>query len=739
MKIYDSRGSFERIVGAAKMFAKNYRHEYLLLEHFLLAVISEKRFHEILSEISVDVTGLAEDVDRYLAKQKSIVMSPDGDQVVKTSISSDRVCNRAFAQNYFHGGNGQVRLLDLFLSLTHEKQSHACYFLDKWGVNKDKVVEQWDKTSPAKENKVSGAIGEYCTNITELADEGKIDPVIGRQDVIAKMTQILARKNKCNVLLVGDPGTGKSAIAEGLALNICKGDVPEFLKGSTIYSINVGQLLAGAKYRGEFEERLNEILKAASEMEKCILFIDEAHQIHGAGASSNSSVDMGNMIKPYLARGSIKVIAATTHEEYFKNFEKDRALMRRFNKVDVQEPTAEVTKQILHGIKESYEEFHNVVITDDAISAAVDLSIRYQTDKRLPDKAIDLIDSACAMVRANDLDNNVINKLSIQEQICRVIPGMTLENMTQTAEQGDNFLNAKDKVLKVIYNQDEAVNSLFDQILLSRAGLQNPEKPIGSFLLRGPTGTGKTSVSQNLAKETGMHFMRIDMSEYMEKHSVSRLIGAPPGYVGFDDANLSGGILTSEIEKNPYTVLLIDEVEKAHPDIFNILLQVMDYGTLTSSNGKKINFRNVLLLMTTNLGAVANEKPVFGFGSSPRSGEEEIATNEFFSPEFRNRLDGVLTFNKLDKATIIKVAEKFVNELQSRLVEKEMTLEIDQTVWDLLVEKGYNPQMGARPMERAVKDLIAVPLSRKIVYDKLASGSVIKVTCNEEVLEFDIV
>jgi ATP-dependent Clp protease ATP-binding subunit ClpA len=496
MKIYDSKGNFERVMDSAKNFGKQYRHEYYLLEHFLLAIICEKKMNKILDDEGINIKGLVDDIDSYLLKQSSIV-APNTDYTIKPTICTDRICNRAFTQNYFHGGEGRISLLDLFLAITHEKQSHACYFLEKWGVDRKKISEAWEKVSKQtnksgeKSGGGAGAIEEYCTNVTELADQGKIDPVIGRDDIIGTMTQVLARKNKCNVLLVGDPGTGKTAIAEGLALKIVKNEVPDFIKGSTIYSINVGQLLAGAKYRGEFEERLNDILKAASEIEKCILFIDEAHQIHGAGGGANSSVDMGNMIKPYLARGTIKVIAATTYEEYFKHFEKDRALMRRFNKVDVDEPSATVTKQILHELKPSYETFHNVLITDDAINAAVDLSIRYQSDKKLPDKAIDLIDASCAIVRAKDLDDNLISKVRIQEQLCRVIPGMTMENLTQTAEQADNFINAKDHVLAAVYNQDAAINAVFDQILLSRAGLNNPNKPIGSYLFRGPTGTGK--------------------------------------------------------------------------------------------------------------------------------------------------------------------------------------------------------------------------------------------------------
>lgn len=733
-QIYSSNGDVDQVVKIARSYAKSSNHEYFMVEHLLLSLLHEKNFNSTLFELGVEIEGLISDIENFLAQIKSVLKQ---DKEPKKTIGLERVFTRALTQMLF-SSRQTINIIDLYLSISNETNSHAAYFLQKYQVDKEAVVNSWSKQrKPQQKNNAEKALATYCTNMVSLAREKKFDPVIGRDREIDELIQILARKNKCNVLLVGDAGVGKTAIAEGLVQNIVTGNVPDFLKGFIVYSLNVGQLLAGTKYRGEFEERLQEILNAAQELKNIILFIDEAHQMRGAGSGSNSAVDLANMLKPALARGELKVIASTTWEEYTQNFEKDRALMRRFNRLTVDEPNLAVTKQILKGIKTSYEEFHKVVILDSAIEAAVDLSVRFQNDKKLPDKAIDLIDSAAALKRTTDCKQRNVTELEIQHEISR-ITGIPISQMSKQVDTFDVDTVEVD-IKQKVFGQDSAVDQILDRVWVNRAGLKSNNRPVGCFLLLGPTGTGKTELAKAIGSRLGMKFIRFDMSEYAEKHTVSRLIGAPPGYVGYEDANLSGGLLISEVAKHPHSVILFDEIEKAHPEVVQILLQIMDEGFVTGSNGKKADCRQSIVLLTSNLGAADNERNTIGFAGLTRSGEDDKAVSEFFRPEFRNRLDAVIKFNHLDRTTIQKIAAKFMKEVEAQLTERNIKLLISDTVWDFLVEKGYDKAMGARPMARLIHEKIKVPLAKKILFGNINNGVTIKVEVSRDVLELSIV
>ena len=729
---FNSNGDLEKVVKIAKQFAMDNNHQYYTVEHLLISMLHERGFYSILDQLGVDVASLVKDLEDYIFENTPL--TKDSGEPKKTQ-TLERVFNRAFTQVILLGRQ-QINLTDLYLSISKETQSHAAFYLKKYGVDPEKVIEEYHKNRKKNVQVGGNPLDEYCTNLNELVAEGKIEPVIGRSSEIAEMTQILARKNKCNVILVGDPGVGKTAIAEGIAYNIVHNEVPKFLRGHDVYSLNIGSLLAGTKYRGDFEERMQEIMNAATERGNVILFIDEAHQMQGAGAGSQSSVDLGNMIKPSLARGDFKVIASTTWEEYAKHFEKDRALMRRFNKVNVGEPSIADCITILSGIKPNYETFHNVKITDGAITEAVMLSHRYQADKKLPDKAIDLIDSASALRRTQSRGSRTIDVAQIRRELSRItgIPEVQLgaENTQKIMPHLDKDIKAK------VYNQDAAVDAVLDRVWVSQAGMKAENKPVGSFLFLGPTGTGKTELAKQLADKLNMKLLRFDMSEYQEKHSISRLIGAPPGYVGYEDANLAGGLLISEVAKNPHCIILFDEIEKAHPDVAQVLLQVMDEGFITGTNGKRADCRNALLLMTSNLGAADSERLVIGFGSQDRSDAVDSAVKEHFRPEFRNRVDAIVTFNKLDNKTIRKIAEKFIAELEAQISGKNITLDVTDAAYDWLVKKGYNPQLGARPMNRTIHEFIKVPLAKKILFDKSQNSVIIKVDANDNGIELEV-
>lgn len=715
----------ETVIQSATDNAARKNHEYVTLEHLLFAMVDNATFGTMLSNFGADVDGLKDDIDDYL-NQQTYLVSTGYDIVPKKTHSLERVFNRAFTQVLF-SGRQHMQLIDLFLSIMAEEKSHARHFLNKYGLDRGRLVEYWNEhyVDPRGKKKTKSAVDaileEYCDNLNELAEAGEIDPVIGRMDEIAEITHVLAKRNKSNVLMVGDPGVGKTAIAEGLALNIVNGDVPEYLQEFTVYNLDIGSLLAGSKYRGEFEEKLKDVIRALNAKGKAILFIDEAHQMRGAGGGGQSSVDFANMIKPALTRGKIKVIASTTWEEYTQSFEKDRALMRRFYRLAVEEPSPDVAKQILRGLREHFEEFHGGDISDEAMDAAVDLSVRYQTDKKLPDKAIDLIDTAAAKLKISN-PSFVVRKSHIIDALSKFtkIPVNQLDS-----DRVKNLESLEPNMRARLFGQEQAITEVLDKIYVSRAGLKSLNKPVGSFLFLGPTGTGKSECAKLLAENLGMKLLRYDMGEYQEKHSVAKFIGAPPGYVGYDDGNLGGGLLISDVEKNPNCVLLFDEIEKAHPDVSNVLLSLMDEGVVTSSNGKKADCRNSIVIMTSNLGAAENETNSIGFATKlEKTGEDDRAVKEFFKPEFRNRLDGIVKFNKLGQDSIRQIVGKFVQEINDLLSDKKITLKLDTTAVDYIIAQGYDSKMGARPLSRKINELIKVPLSKKILFENLANCTV---------------
>jgi len=740
-----SNPEIEEIIAKATIIAKEYNHQYVTLEHLLVALVEIKSFNKLLADYGIEVEDLLRDLYDYLGQQDSLVDLSSTDITPQRTHALERVFNRAFTQVLF-SAREMIEPIDLYISISQETNSHAAYYLLKWGMNRKDFVafyaQEYGKNTPKKETKVKEnsadrILAEYCTNLNKQVAEGKIDPVIGREYELEEIAQVLARRHKSNVLMIGDPGVGKTAIAEGLAYKIVNEQVPNYLKEYVVYNLEIGSLLAGSKYRGEFEEKLKDVLAALNEKGKTILFIDEAHQMQGAGAGGSSSVDFANMIKPALAKGGIKVIASTTYEEYTQSFEKDRALMRRFYKLNIDEPSAEVAKEILRGLKEHFERFHMGAIRDEAIEAAVDLSVRYQTDKRLPDKAIDLIDMTCAKLKIKNADFEV-TKTDIIETLSKAtkIPKDSLLN----EKASDNLVNLETTIKDRLYGQDTAVDQVLEKIYVAKAGMKALNKPVGNFLFLGPTGTGKTELCKLLSESLSMKLIRFDMSEYQEKHSMAKLIGAPPGYVGYEDGNLGGGLLISEIERNPHAIILLDEIEKAHPDISNLLLQIMDEGTITGSNGKKADARHCILILTSNLGAADAEKNAIGFGrDQQKTGTDDEAAKRFFKPEFRNRLDAVVKFNKLDKLSMKKIVVKFLNELNDLLAEKSIKVRTSETLVDHLVEVGFDPAMGARPLARKINELIKVPLSKKILFDNVESGSIVTVNYNNDKVEFVVV
>jgi len=724
----------DHIVAEATQLAKDLSHEYVTLEHVFLSMIRFDPFKELLTEFGADTDGLDAELESYLLQATNLIVN---DIEPKKTHTLERVFNRAFTQVLF-SARKHIELMDLFLSIHAENNSYAHYFMVKYGLDRAKLVELYNKTYKSESSKTLAnsdradkVLEHYCDNLNTAAKEGKIDPVIGRTQETAEIIEILARRNKSNVLMVGDPGVGKTAIAEGLALSIVTKTVPQYLQGYTVYNLDIGSLLAGSKYRGDFEEKIQEIISALNTKGNAILFIDEAHQMRGAGSGSQSSVDFSNMIKPALSKGKIKVIASTTWEEYTQSFEKDRALMRRFQRVTIDEPDAETTKEILHGLRFNFERFHGGTILDEAIDAAVELSIRYQTDKKLPDKAIDLIDACCAKHKIKSITWSV-TRSDIISTISRItkIPVDQIGTLNTKSINGIDSLEThiKDK----LYGQDSAVETVLEKIYVSKAGLKSLNKPIGNFLFLGPTGTGKTELAKLLSENLGMKLLRYDMSEYQERHTVAKLIGAPPGYVGYDDGNLGGGLLISDIEKNPNCIILMDEIEKAHPDVSNILLQMMDEGSVTSSNGKKADCRNAIIILTSNLGAADNEKNTIGFTQSlEKTGEDDRAVKDFFKPEFRNRLDGVVKFAKLDQLSMRKIVNKFINELNELLLEKQLRVRLTEKAVDELITNGFDSKMGARPLQRKINDLIKVPLSKKILFENVLPGTTVIVDfCN---------
>jgi ATP-dependent Clp protease ATP-binding subunit ClpA len=723
----------EQIVDSAVKLARDRRHEYVLTEHVLLSLIRHDPFKKLLEKFRVDLVRMDQELDAYLDSLVALVTTKDV-QPKKTN-ALERVFNRALTQVLFTGRRS-ISTLDLYLAMMSENNSHAHYFLLKYGIKKTEFAEFYQanyKQSDVRltDQQASEILDEHCVNLTDLAREDRLEPMIGRGQELDDIIQVLARRFKANVLMVGDPGVGKTAIVEGLAQEMVAGRVPEFLKGHELYSLEVGSLLAGSKYRGEFEEKFKAVITALETKKNCVLFIDEAHTMKGAGASSQSTLDMANMIKPAITKGVLKVVASTTWEEYYESFEKDRALMRRFHRVGIDEPNAETTEQILIGLSPRLETFHNVLIDTVAITAAVELSGRYIHDRKNPDKSIDLVDGACARERVKDLGMVTITKEMIMAQLSRVtdVPVDRLEN-----ERSAKIVELESNIKQQLYGQNEAVDRVLERVYINFSGIGNNKRPIASFLFLGPTGTGKTELAKLLSQHLDMKLLKYDMSEYQERHTVSGLIGAPPGYVGFEDGNLGGGKLISDISKHPFSILLFDEIEKAHPDVINIMLQMLDEARITSSAGKTVDLKNCIIIMTSNLGARDNENNNIGFGQAlERTGSEERAMKDFFKPELRNRIDCVCRFNKLDTLAVKKVVVKFVDELKDSLLNRNIRLTLSEAVIDLLAEKGYDNKMGARPLGRKIDELIRVPLSKRILFDRLENCNITAVIVDDRI------
>jgi len=739
--------SLEQALHRAIKLASDRHHEYATPEHLLLALMDDTDAAQVMKACNVDTDALRKTVQKYVDEELMTLVIEDGEDA-KPTTGFQRVVQRAVL-HVQNSGREEVTGANVLVALFTERESHAVYFLQEQnmtrldavsymshgiakrpGMSQQKAArgtEDEGEDGEPKNKQGTEALEAYCVNLNEKAKQGRVDPLIGRLAEVDRTIQILCRRQKNNPLFVGDPGVGKTAIAEGLARKIIKNEVPEVLRGNTIYALDMGALIAGTRYRGDFEERLKSVVKELEGLKGAILFIDEIHTVIGAGATSGGAMDASNLLKPALQAGTLRCIGSTTYKEYRQYFEKDRALVRRFQKIDVVEPTIPDTIKIMMGIKPYYEEFHKVRYTIDAIKAAVDLSAKYINDRKLPDKAIDVIDEvgASQMLLPESRRKKVIGVKEVEDVIAtmaRIPPKTVSKDDTEALRTLEEDLKA------AVFGQEKALHALASAIKLARAGLRSPEKPIGSYLFSGPTGVGKTEAAKQLAKTLGVELLRFDMSEYMERHTVSRLIGAPPGYVGFDQ----GGLLTDGVDQHPHCVLLLDEVEKAHPDLFNILLQVMDHGKLTDHNGKKIDFRNVVLIMTTNAGASDAAKDAIGFGRGKREGEDEEAIKKLFTPEFRNRLDATITFSALGRDTIDRVVEKFVLELEAQLTDRDVTFDLTPEATRWLGEKGYDDAFGARPLARVIQENLKKPLADEILFGKLKDGGTVRVLLDRE-------
>jgi len=752
--------NLEQTLHRSLSLASERRHEYATLEHLLLGLCDDTDAATVLRACGVDLDKLRSDLSEFLDKDLAgLATDRAGDP--KPTAGFQRVVQRA-AIHVQSSGRDEVTGANVLVALFSERESHAVYFLQLQDMTRLDAVnfiahgiakapgrstqrpvqgsgpqaehhpEQEREEKPNRRNQ--DALSNYCVNLNKKAMAGKIDPLIGREPEIERTIQILCRRTKNNPLYVGDPGVGKTAIAEGLAKRIVEGDVPEVLAKSTIYALDMGALLAGTRYRGDFEERLKSVVNELEAQTAAILFIDEIHTVIGAGATSGGAMDASNLLKPALASGNLRCIGSTTYKEFRNYFEKDRALVRRFQKIDVNEPTIEDSIKILRGLKANYEKHHRVRYTDEAIRASVELSAKYIHDRKLPDKAIDVIDEvgASRMLLPENKRRKTVTLRDVEEIVAKIarIPPKSV-----SADDKETLRNLERDLKSMVFGQDRAIEALAAAIKLARAGLREPEKPIGNYLFCGPTGVGKTEVARQLASTMGIELVRFDMSEYMERHSVSRLIGAPPGYVGFDQ----GGLLTDAIDQHPHAVLLLDEIEKAHPDLFNILLQVMDHGKLTDHNGKTVDFRNVILIMTTNAGASDLAKEAIGFGRDTRAGEDEEAIKRLFTPEFRNRLDATIAFAGLTPEIVARVVEKFVMQLEAQLADRNVTIELSSAAKEWLAERGYDKLYGARPLSRVIQEHIKKPLAEELLFGKLVRGGAVKVTMRDGKLDFEYV
>ena len=739
--------NLQQIFDHAVSVAKNMQHEYITIEHLVYSIMCDQESYQIIENYGADANFIKTNLDHYIKNNLKEIVISETDYKPKKTSSVERVLNRCFTQVLF-SGRQRMEVSDIIISVLSEKNSFSFYFLTKGGLTKDKFVKYFQENIVVDEeeaqpmqvvnnNQVERIINQFCTNLSLAAKQRKIDPVIGRDEELEKIQLILARRSKCNVLMVGEPGVGKTAIAEGLARKIFEKKVPKFIQDHQVYTLDISALLAGSKYRGDFEERIKAVLAALEKKGKIILFIDEAHMMQGAGAANQSSNDMANMLKPILTKGVIKLIASTTWEEYRKHFEKDRALMRRFQRVTIDEPSADMAVKVLKGIKKYYEKHHNVKITDAAIEQAVKLSVKYMADKKLPDKAIDIIDCASARYKLkDDPEMEGVEQLVDVEQITYELSkmiNMPLEMVAQ--KESKNLAELESGMKSAVYGQDGAVDTLLDKIFVAQAGMKQPNKPIGSFLFLGPTGCGKTETAKQLSEKMGMPLIRFDMSEYQEKHSVARLIGAPPGYVGYED---NAGQLITKLQEMPNCILLLDEIEKAHPDVSNILLGFMDNGFVTGSNGKQADGRNCILVMTSNLGARDNENNTIGFGDLDKDGEDDKALKKFFAPEFRNRLDAIIKFSKLSQNIVSQIVKKFISELNSQLKDKNIEIALNAEAVKWLSEKGFDSKMGARPLARLIDNKIKSPLSRKVLFGELQNGGRIDISIVNNELDFVI-
>lgn len=715
------------------------RHEYVTTEHLVLALIQHDPFRRVLVKFGADVDAMQSDIDNFL-EGLTVIISDDPEPSPKKTNALERVFNRAMTQVLFMGRR-ILTTADLYLAIMAETNGHAHYFFLKYGVTKHEFLQFWEQNYNHKEGgkltsqQATEILEEYCVDLTRMAQEDRLEPLIGRDTEVEEMVTVLARRFKANVLMVGDAGVGKTAIVEGLAQRIAHGEVPEFLKGHEVWSLEIGGLLAGSKYRGEFEEKLKAVITALETKKNCVLFIDEAHTMRGAGSSGSSNLDFANMIKPAITKGHLKVVASTTWEEYYESFEKDRALMRRFYRLSIDEPNIDTTEKILIGLSPRLERFHNVMIDTDAIIAAVELSSRYMHDKKNPDKSIDLLDAACARERVKDAGVLTITRDLILAQVSRTV-GVSMDHLQN--DRSVKIMDLESNIKQRIYGQDEAVDAVLDRVYMNFAGIGHDRRPMASFLFLGPTGTGKTELARLLAANLDMHLLKYDMSEYQEKHTVASLIGAPPGYVGFEDGNVGGGKLISDLSKHPYSILLFDEIEKAHPDVVNIMLQMLDEGHITGSNSKVVDCKNTMIIMTSNLGARDNETNNIGFSTElQKSGEEDRAMKEFFRPELRNRIDVVCKFGKLNDLSIKKIVVKFMDELRSSLADKNIKINLTEAAVDLIAKKGYDSKMGARPISRKIDELIRVPLSKRILFDRLRDCT-IKIDGSDDDIVFEV-
>ncbi|WP_271188217.1 ATP-dependent Clp protease ATP-binding subunit ClpA [Maricaulis virginensis] len=729
----DLEDSLHRALG----YANERGHEFATLEHLLLALVDDQDASAVMKACDVDLDELRATLTEYVDSELSELVVDD-DEDAKPTAGFQRVIQRAVI-HVQNAGREEVTGANVLVALFAERESHAAYFLAerdmtrydavnfishgigrKPGTSEERAVRG---TEEAEEPQKDGdALTAYCVNLNDKARKGGVDPLIGRDAEVERCIQVLVRRRKNNPLLVGDPGVGKTAIAEGIARKIVENAVPDVLAGATIYSLDMGSLLAGTRYRGDFEERVKQVVKELEDKDNAVLFIDEIHTVIGAGATSGGAMDASNLLKPALQSGGLRCMGSTTYKEYRQHFEKDRALARRFQKIDVSEPSVPDAIKILQGLKSYFEDFHDVRFTNEALKSAVELSSRYMGDRKLPDKAIDVIDEAGAQMRLQPVSKRK-KTIGVKEVEAVVATMARIPPKTVSKDDEQSLKNLETDLSHVVFGQDAAIEKLATAIKLSRAGLREPNKPIGCYLFSGPTGVGKTEVTKQLADIMGVELHRFDMSEYMERHAVSRLIGAPPGYVGFDQ----GGLLTDAVDQHPHSVLLLDEIEKAHPDLFNILLQVMDNGTLTDSNGKKVDFRNVILVMTTNAGAADAQKESIGFNAAKKTDEADAAVERLFTPEFRNRLDAVIPFEPLSSDTIGRVVEKFVLQLEAQLIDRGVTFELtpEATAW--LSERGYDSRFGARPLARVIQEHIKKPLADQILFGELKKGGLVKV------------